>query len=118
MLTNWIIYGKGNVANGASFPKECASNDLGGNVYRGLGPGDTDPPQPGQQNQQQQQQGNYNNNQGGGNFNPAQGQSFPAKVTGGSGGKQPQCSCTCVWTIVNGKSKWIWCQTFVNENLL
>ncbi|XP_021964037.1 uncharacterized protein LOC110859395 [Folsomia candida] len=95
----------GNVANGASFPKECATHDLGGNVYRGLGPNDTDPPQPGQQQQQsqnnhQQQQGSYQ--QQGNNYNQHNGQqsgggqSFPAAVTGSSEGKMPTCTCTCV----------------------
>ncbi|KAJ6632638.1 hypothetical protein Bhyg_17235, partial [Pseudolycoriella hygida] len=48
----------GNVANGASFPKECAVIDKGGNVYRGLGPNDSDLPNPNQP-QQDQQQGFY-----------------------------------------------------------
>jgi hypothetical protein len=104
----------GNVANGASFPKNCNTIDLGGNVYRGLGPNDTDPPQSGQQQQQEQQQGNYqpqqqqqgNYQQHQGNYNQNQqggggggGHSFPATVMGGgssSGGKMPTCTCTCV----------------------
>lgn len=45
----------GNVANGASFPKECESIDKGGNVYRGLGPNDSDIPNPNQPQQDQQQ---------------------------------------------------------------
>lgn len=100
----------GNVANGASFPKGCASHDLGGNSYRGLGPNDTDPPQPGQQ-QQQQYNNNFSNNGGNANSNnnngqssfaqqsttPSRQQSFPAQVSGGSGsGRAPQCTCTCV----------------------
>ncbi|CAL8098892.1 unnamed protein product [Orchesella dallaii] len=103
---------KGNVANGASFPKDCQSHDLGGNSYRGLGPNDTElPVPPGQQQQQQQQQqgnGNYSpssaNNQQGGNpqsfpsSSHTQRQTFPAQVTGsgGSAGRAPQCTCTCV----------------------
>lgn len=102
---------KGNVANGASFPKDCQSHDLGGNSYRGLGPNDTDPPQPGQQEQGQNNYNNNNSNGGANNNNnnnyqsasgklqasPAQRQTFQAQVTGGSsGGKAPQCTCTCV----------------------
>lgn len=45
----------GNVANGASFPKECEAIDKGGNVYRGLGPNDSDLPNPNQPSQDQQQ---------------------------------------------------------------
>ena len=74
-----------NVANGASFPKECESKDLGGNVYRGLGPGDTDLPNPnqpagqdvyqGQAPGQGQQQGTYypgqpGHSQGQGSYSP------------------------------------------------
>lgn len=68
----------GNVANGASFPKECEVIDKGGNVYRGLGPGDTDLPNPNQPQQDQQQQGYYNQQAG----------SAPA-YTGGFGGFAP-----------------------------
>jgi hypothetical protein len=91
----------GNVANGASFPKECQSIDLGGNVYRGLGPNDTELPVAGQTGQDgQQQQGQLNGSKGGNqqqynnNQQLQQGQSFAAQVTGG--GSKPQCTCTCV----------------------
>jgi len=98
----------GNVVNGGSFPKDCQSHDLGGNSYRGLGPNDTELPVPPNQ-QQQQQQGNDNYSsgsakiqQGGGRppqSSPSQPQqTFPAQVTGngGSSGRAPQCTCTCV----------------------
>jgi len=85
-----------NVANGASFPEGCNTVDLGGNSYRGLGPGDTDPPRPGQQQQSHSEQGQYipPSSQGQGH---SQAPSFPAKVVGGAPGSQkPTCTCTCV----------------------
>jgi len=104
----------GNVANGASFPEGCQSNDLGGNVYRGLGPNDTDPPRPGQPQQQHGNQGQYNNNQGQGQYNnnnggqqyqqpnygnfggsQVSGQVVPTSVKTSMTGITPQCTCTC-----------------------
>jgi hypothetical protein len=71
-----------NVANGASFPKDCKVVDKGGNVYRGLGPGDTDLPNP----NQPKYPGYYHENSG---------QSVPVQVYGNSNGPPPKCSCSC-----------------------
>jgi len=95
----------GNVANGARFPDNCEQIDLGGNVYRGLGPGDTDLPNPNQPqeqqfNQQPQPQQNGQQQRFGGQ--PQQqgfsGNNVPVQVQGGAaGGPQPKCSCSCAY---------------------
>lgn len=76
----------GNVANGASFPKECAVIDKGGNVYRGLGPNDSDIPNPNQP-QQDQQQGGYQAPQQG--YQPQQQQQQPQQNYYSQGGSAP-----------------------------
>jgi len=99
-----------NVANGASFPKECESKDLGGNVYRGLGPGDTDLPNPNQPPNNvnyeqgnaysggQQQQGNTYSGGQQQQQRPNPGQNVPVQLQGNPGnGPQPKCSCSCVY---------------------
>lgn len=79
----------GNVANGASFPKECAVIDKGGNVYRGLGPNDSDLPNPNQPQQDQQQQGNYQPpQQQQQNYYSQQAGSAPDYSSGGFGAQQ------------------------------
>jgi len=92
----------GNVANGARFTPECEQVDRGGNVYRGLGPGDTDLPVPGQQQQQgQQQQPQFNNNNGGGGgfgqFQRNGGGVSNVPVQTQGNGPQPNCQCTCAY---------------------
>lgn len=112
-VANHGLYVKGcdnefsnNVANGASFPENCKAIDKGGNVYRGLGPGDTDLPNPNQPmnqgfNTQQTQYNNGYNTQGtqnnnGFNSQPSNQQNVPVQVFGNSGsGSMPKCSCTC-----------------------
>jgi parallel beta-helix repeat protein len=108
-----------NVANGASFPKECESVDLGGNSYRGLGPGDTDIPNPNQPADTNQGNTHSNNGQAQGQYQgqnfgvqnqgnrystngqsqgQSQGQNVPVQIQGNNpNGAMPKCSCSCAY---------------------